>query len=115
MSCKVKPLPDAGVVNHIIYPHELLHMMFKKYRDQFTLHLGADPAKLRSFWARFLPTDHGRALVSSKPQLQGKTASDLDHLVPLICHGDAAPVTHKKGAMFAQWGGHVLAILKPVP
>ena len=102
-SRQVKPLEYGGTVTHMIYPHDLFAMIFKRYRSAFNIHLGAEEAKLESFWTGFLNTEYGRVATTQLDTLRGKTPADLNHTIPLIIHGDACPVTHKRSAMFTQW------------
>jgi hypothetical protein len=101
---QVKPVENGGNVSDIIYPHELMSMLFRKYRDPWEVHFGAECDKLEVFWKGFLQTEHGEEAARSVPALQGKSPKQLNHCLPLIVHGDGVPVTHKKSAVFVQWG-----------
>jgi hypothetical protein len=103
-SLKVTPLTDAGIVTHIIYPHVMFGMLYHRFRQQFILHMGAEPERLQAFWTKFLATDYGKTCAITMNCLRGKTPADLDHCVPCIVHGDACPVSKKKSALFCQWG-----------
>lgn len=102
---QVKPVANAGSVTHILYPHELFHMLFCRYPDSAKLYFGAEPSQLRKFWTQFLGTAYGREAADKLPALRNKAPSELDHCIPLIVHGDGCPVTKKSSAMFVQWGG----------
>ncbi len=101
---QVKPLDNCGVINHMIYPHDVFSLIFKKYRVGFEVHFGALPTSLRSFWSKFLLTGYGRIAAVALDVFRGKTPDDLDHCIPLVIHGDACPVTHKRSALLTQWG-----------
>ena len=109
---QVKPVANAGSVTHILYPHELFHMLFCRFPDSAKLYFGAEPSQLRKFWTQFLGTAYGREAADKLPALRNKAPSELDHCIPLIVHGDGCPVTKKSSAMFVQWGG--VARLAPV-
>ncbi len=102
---QVKPVANAGSVTHILYPHELFHMLFCRFPDSAKLYFGAEPSQLRKFWTQFLGTAYGREAADKLPALRNKAPSELDHCIPLIVHGDGCPVTKKSSAMFVQWGG----------
>ena len=93
----VRPI-QAGVVDHIVFPHELFSYIAAKREEAFELHLGATVAKVMAFWAKFLVTPYGQY------RFPGKSPEDLQRCIPLVLHGDAAPYSRKQSALFAQWG-----------
>ena len=102
---KVQSVVPKCCVTHILYPHDVFGFLFSKFPGAFEVHLRAGPQKLERFWKQFLRTEYGKQAADRLPTLRGKSAQDLDHCIPLIIHGDACPVTKKRSAMFAQWGG----------
>ena len=95
----VRPVPSE-LVSHIIYPHELVELIARRYPESFREHFGADPSGVRQFWEKFLPTPYGRL----HPALADKSADDLSHCLPLVLHGDGIPYAHRKSAVFVQFG-----------
>jgi hypothetical protein len=90
----------AGSVTHVLYPHEVFALIFRKFPDAFRVHLGGMPATLLKFWSSFLATPYGRL----HPRLNGKTPEELSYTIPLVLHGDAVPYAHRSSAVFVQWG-----------
>lgn len=92
-------------MTHMLFPHDLFHMVYSRFRQEFEIHFGAKPEELERFWTQFLQTPYGKTASCRIEALRGKTAQQLDHCIPLIVHGDGCPITHKKSALFVQWGG----------
>ena len=57
---QVKPLAGGGVVTHMLFPHDLFHMVYSRFRQEFEIHFGAKPEELERFWTQFLQTPYGK-------------------------------------------------------
>ncbi len=99
----VQPLPVGGCVTHIIYPHSLFAYLAEHYVQEFELYLAAAPSRLAEFWKGFLRTRYGARLRATHPTLSKLNIEELARCVPLTLHGDAAPYTKKRSALFVQW------------
>ena len=100
----VQPLPGEGCVSHIIYPHLLFAFLAEHYTKEFELYMSAAPDRLADFWQGFLKTSYGAKMRRSHPVLCTLTIDELAFCVPLIVHGDAAPFSKRRSALFVQWG-----------
>ena len=100
----VTKLPSGGCVSHIIYPHLLFAFLAEHYSREFELYMAAESAGLSVFWRNFLTTDYGARLRSRHVVLRDLDITDLAWCIPLVLHGDAAPYSKKRSALFVQWG-----------
>ena len=100
-------------VHSILPPHSLFKFMFSNFPEGCKRHLGADPTELLKFWTEFVKTPHGKLMCRSHPALKDKSPSELDHVIPLVAHGDGAPFSKKLSAMFVQWGSLLVTGAEP--
>ncbi len=78
--------------------------MATHFNKEFHMYVASPPEKLAAFWQTFLRSDYGRRLAGTHPAVLGRCIDDLAYLIPIVLHGDAAPFSKKKSAMFVQWG-----------
>ena len=97
----VETIADSSV-NSFVYPHDVIALMSRRFPEQFRTHLGADPGRLRAFWASFGESEAGRSFMQNHPHLRSR--DDLDHVIPLFIHADGFPVSKKQSAVELQWG-----------
>jgi hypothetical protein len=78
--------------------------MAEHFLKEFEQYVSTTPAQLASFWQCFFKTRYGSRFRDSHPSLRLLDIDDLAHVVPLALHGDAAPYSKKRSALFIQWG-----------
>ena len=98
---------DRGGVTHLVLPSTLVAMMFRHHPDEFKKCIGADSAKLRTFWSIFLQRPECRSWADAHPGLAGKSAGDLVTTIPCSIHADAGPATKSKSATCISWSSLV--------
>ena len=79
----------------VLLPSTLLGLMHKHYRGEFGRRLGAKVDMLRDFWSQFMSKPVNREWASHHPVLRGRSAADLECMVPCTIHQDAGPYSKK--------------------
>ena len=75
---------EAGIVKHVIYPHQLFKFIWEHYPEEIVRCLGADETRIQQFWEGFLITPAGRKLRTTSPALIGKSPPELRRVIPLV-------------------------------
>jgi hypothetical protein len=79
-------------VTHALMPSTWMRII-SQYPHEFKKRLGANRVKLRSFWADFLERPANADIKRNHPVLAGKTLDELEVIIPIVLHTDAAPFT----------------------
>ena len=77
-------------VSHGLLPSTWFGLLHR-YRHEFRLRLGADRAKLRSFWHNFMGRPSNRDVRDNHPVVGGMDIDTLETVVPFTLHADAGP------------------------
>lgn len=82
----------GGGGDSFLKPSAIIGRLYRHYPGEFARRLGADAGRVRSFWENLFQGRNRRELLEH-PFLQGRTIDELSHVVPIVLHEDAAPVT----------------------
>ena len=95
-------------VSHIVLPSAWVKMLMR-YPHEFRLRLGAEKNRLRAFWEEFLRRPLSAEIISRHPFLIGLTLEELQYIVPITTHTDAAPCSKSQSCTVISFSG-LLAI-----
>ena len=96
--------PLAGFVNSAILPSQIFRRLHSSNRTAFKRVFGADPKVVEKFWSDFFASEGGLRFKDQRPELRGKTPSQLRTLLPITLHEDAGPYAKKKSVHEISWG-----------
>lgn len=82
----------------MLAPSSIIKRLYKHYPLEFNRRLGAgDPARVRCFWEQLYKQDNHKWL-NEHHFLRTLSMDELQYVVPLVLHEDAAPITKLLGA-----------------
>jgi hypothetical protein len=96
----IRRIPSASGETgcHMLAPSAIIRRIYANYPHEFRRRLGADdPARVRSFWEQ-LYTPRNHKWLREHSILRTLSMDDLQYVIPLALHEDAAPVTKRLGA-----------------
>jgi hypothetical protein len=85
------------VGDHILKPSSMIGRLYRHYPSEFARRLGADAARVRSFWEQLFRKGNKQWL-REHHYLSKLSMDELAHVVPMVLHEDAAPVTKNLSA-----------------
>lgn len=78
--------------DHILKPSAMISRLYQHYPAKFVRVFGAQAGRVRSFWQQMFQSRNRKWLLEHH-WLGALTLDELSHIVPLVLHEDAAPVT----------------------
>ncbi len=98
----MEPIP--GQVSHIILPSTMLNWLSRDIPGKFKLCMGADPDRLRRFWADLFSSSVGQEFRNAHPFLSsGQSPEQLQRCIPITIHEDAAPYSKRRSVTTVSW------------